>query len=282
MVLWTSARIFFRAVRQFGSDGGSQMGAALAYYALFSTAPLFILAVMLSGPIFGEQASRARVRKHLTEIVGPESAREVNNLMETARRPAGGSLAAAFGGAALFLGALGVFLHLRRCLCVIWRLDLPERKGTIATLLNYLLAIAMVVCVGILLLLSLAASTALPLLVDYLDKDFPVGARFWQWLDAGTSFALLTLFFAFVFRVMSERRILWRHVLYGSVITALLFTAGKTLISLYLAYTGTASAYGAAGAWVVFLVWMYYSAQITFFGAELVQARRTRAEWLAT
>jgi membrane protein len=117
--------------------------------------------------------------------------------------------------------------------------------------------------------------------VDFLDKDFPVGARFWQGLDAGVSFALLTLFFAVWFRVMSERRILRGHVLYGSVITALLFTAGKILISLYLAYTGTASAYGAAGAWVVFLIWMYYSAQIVFFGAELVQARRTRAEWLS-
>jgi membrane protein len=257
------------------------MGAALAYYALFSTAPLFILAVMLSGPIFGEQAARERVRKHLTDVVGPETAREVNHLMETAAKPAGGGLAAALGGAALLLGALSVFLHLRRCLCVIWRLDLPERQGAIKTLFNYLVATMMVLGVGILLFLSLTASTALPLLVDFLDKDFPVGARFWQWLDAGVSFALLTLFFAFVFRVMSERRILWRHVLYGSVITALLFTAGKTLIGLYLAYTGTASAYGAAGSWVVFLVWMYYSAQITFFGAELVQARRTRAESLA-
>ena len=280
MALWTSARIFVRAARQFGMNGGSQMGAALAYYALFSTAPLFLLAVMLSGPIFGEQAAREKIRKHVSEAVGPETAREVNQLIETAARPAGGGLAAALGGAALLLGALSVFLHLRRCLCVIWRLDLTERRGSIATLINYLLAIAMVICVGILLFLSLAASTALPLLVGFMDKDSPVGARFWHSLDALASFSLLTVFFGFVFRVLSERRIVWRHVLYGSVITALLFTVGKTLISLYLAYTGTASAYGAAGSWVVFLVWMYYSAQITFFGAELVQARRTRAEWL--
>jgi len=281
MALSTSVRILFRSARQFGADGASQMGAALAYYALFSTAPLLVLAVMLSGPIFGEQAARDRVRQHLTEVVGPETAREVNSLMETAARPSGGTLAAALGGAVLLLGALSVFLHVRRCLCIIWRLDSPGRRGVIETLLNYLLAIVMVLCVGILLLLSLAASTALPLLVDFLGKDFPVGARFWHWLDAGVSFALLTLFFALVFRVMSERRILWRHVLYGSVISALLFTAGKTLISLYLYYTSTASAYGAAGSWVVFLVWVYYSAQIIFFGAELVQARRTRADWLS-
>jgi membrane protein len=81
---------------------------------------------------------------------------------------------------------------------------------------------------------------------------------------------------------MSEQRILWRHVLYGATISALLFTVGKTLISLYLAYTGAASAYGAAGSWVVFLIWIYYSAQITFFGAELIQARRTRGDWLSS
>ena len=135
--------------------------------------------------------------------------------------------------------------------------------------------------VCVLLLLSLAVSTAVPFLADVLGKDFPVGTRFWQGVDAGVSFGLLTLFFALVFRVMSGRRIAKHHVLYGSVITALLFTAGKTLISLYLAYTSTASAYGAAGSLVVFLVWVYYSSQITFFGAELVQARRTRAEWLS-
>jgi membrane protein len=280
MVLWTHVRILIRAVRQFGGNDGAQMGAALAYYALFSTAPLFILAVMLSGPIFGEQVAREQVRKKLTEIVGPETAREVNALMEKSATPAGGGLAAALGGAALLMGALGVFLHIRRCLCTIWRLDQAQRKGAISTLINYLLAIVMVLCVGVLLLLSLAASATVPILADWLGSDSPVGARFLQGLDAGVSFALLTLFFAVVFRVMSERRILWRHVLYGAVITALLITVGKTLIAFYLAYTGTASAYGAAGSWIVFLIWMYYSAQIIFFGAELVQARRTRADWL--
>jgi len=281
MALSTSFRILFRAARQFGADGASEMGAALAYYALFSTAPLLVLAVMLSGLIFGEQVARDRVRKHLTEFVGPESAREVNTLMETATKPTGGTLAAVLGGTALVLGALSIFLHVRRCLCVIWRLDSPGRQRVLAVLLNYLLAIIMVLCVGVLLFLSLAVSTALPMLVDFLGNDFPVGARFWHGLDAGVSFALLTLFFALVFRVMSGSRIAWHHVLYGSIISALLFTAGKTLISLYLAYTSTASAYGAAGSLVVFLVWVYYSSQITFLGAELVQARRTRAEWLS-
>lgn len=281
MALSTSVRIIVRAVRQFGADGASQMGAALAYYALFSTAPLLVLAVMLSGLVFGEQAARERVRKQLAEYVGPETAREVNDLMQKAGQPAGGGLAAILGGATLLLGALGVFLHVRRCLCTIWRLDSPGRTGAVRILFDYMLAVVMVLCVGMLLLLSLVASVALPWLVDFLGPNFPVGWRFWRWLDAGVSFALLTLFFALVFHVMSGRRILIGHVLYGSVISALLFTAGKTLISFYLAYTSTASAYGAAGSLVVFLVWVYFSAQITFLGAELVQARRTRGDWLS-
>ena len=196
MALPAGLRILFGAVRQFQADGASQMGAALAYYALFSTAPLLVVAVMLSGVVFGEQAAREQVRKHLSQVVGPETAREVNHLMETAVKPAGGWLAAALSGGTLLIGALGVFLHFRQCLRVIWRLESPGRKGAIETLISYLLAIVMVMCVGILLLLSLAASTALPLLANFLGKDFPVGPRFLHWLDAGVSFALLALFFA--------------------------------------------------------------------------------------
>ena len=282
MALTTSVRIIIRAVRQFGADGASQMGAALAYYVLFSTAPLLVLAVIALRPDLRRAGGSRPGAKALAEIVGPETAREVNNLMETAAKPVGGRLAATLGGAALLLGALGVFLHFRRCLCVIWHLDSSGRAGACRRCSTIYSRSRWCSGVGILLLLSLAASTALPLLVDYLGNDFPVGTRFWQWLDAAVSFALLTLFFALIFRVMSGHQILLPHVLYGAVISALLFTAGKTVISLYLAYTSTASAYGAAGSLVVFLVWVYYSAQITFFGAELVQAREDAPDWLST
>jgi membrane protein len=128
--------------------------------------------------------------------------------------------------------------------------------------------------------LSLAASAAVPALARFLGEDKP-GEALWQWVEAGISFAWLSLFFALVYHIMSGRRIAWGYALYGALITALLFTLGKVLIGLYLGHTGTASAYGAAASLVVFLVWIYYSAQIFFFGAELVQARRTRGEWMA-
>jgi membrane protein len=252
----------------------------LAYYALFSTAPLLIFAVMLASLAFGEEAARDRVQAHLTEVVGPASAREVMALMEKEMPVAKGEWIAVFGTVALALGALGAFLHLRRCLRLIWRLEPPGGSGFLGTLLSYVLAIIMVLCVGLLLLVSLAASTAMPMLAEFLGDDLPGGAAFWRWFEAGVSFVLLSLFFALVFRIMSGRRIAWGYAAYGSVLTALLFTAGKVLIGLYLAYTSTASAYGAAASLVVFLVWVYYSAQIFFFGAELVQARRTRTQWV--
>src|SRR6266851_3214910 len=248
MIIVTSFRILVRAVRQFSADNATQMGAALAYYALFSIAPLLVLAVMLAGFIFGEDVAEDRVREHLTELVGPESAREVAALMHNKDQPVSAGLLAV-----LLIGALGAFLHVRRCLCIIWRLEPPRGSGLLETLFSYLLAVLMVPCVGVLLLLSLAASIVLLVLINFMGDDIPGGAVLWQGLEAGSSFLLLSLFFAVVFRVMSARRIAWGYVAYGSLITALLFTAGKTLIGAYLAYTSTASAYGAAGSLVAFL-----------------------------
>lgn len=268
-----SLRIVYRAIRRFGEDGAAQMGAAFAYYALFSTAPLLILAVIIAGSVYGEEAARAQVRDRLTELIGAQGAQTVTRLMDRSMHPAQGQLAAVLGSVALVVGALGAFLHLRRCLCIIWRLETPK-NGFIVTLLNYTLAIIMVLGMGLLLLASLAISTALPAVAEYLGDDIPGGASFWRWVDTGVSFAFVAIFFVMVFRVMSARRIAWRHVTYGAIVSALLFTVGKTLISFYLAYSSTTSAYGAAGSLVVFMIWIYYSSQISFLGAELVQARR--------
>ncbi len=280
MALSTSYHILVRATQQFGKDNATEMGAALSYYALFSTAPLFVLAVMLASVIFGQEAARAAVRDNITTLVGPESAKEINAWMESAAAPSGGTLATIISVAVMLIGAIGVFVHIRQCLCVIWHLDLPKSNGVLAIVMNYFLSIVMVACVGLLLLLSLAVSTALPMVMRIMGSDFPGSAFLWHGLDALLSFALLTLFFALIFRVMSERRIDWGYVWYGSLVSALLFIVGKFLIGLYLAYASPASAYGAAGSLVAFLVWVYYSSLIFFFGAELVQARRTRAEWL--
>jgi membrane protein len=279
MPLPNSLRIVVRAASQFSAHDGAQMGAALAYYAVFSTAPLLILAVMLAGLFFGEEAARAQVHAYLTEALGPGSANEVTTWMEHANRPAGGGLAATLGLGVLVLGALGSFLHVRRCLSIIWQLEPVARNGFLLILFDYLLAILAALYVGLLLLASLAGTTAMMVLVRLMGKELPGGGALWSWLEVGVSFLLVALFFAVVAWVLSGRQIPWRHLWYGSFVSAFLFSVGKWLISLYLAYTSTTSVYGAAGSLAVFLIWVYYSSQIAFFGAELTQARRTQAEW---
>jgi len=280
MAILTSFRIVARAATRFSAHDGAQMGAALAYYAVFSTAPLLLLAVMLASLFFDEEAAQEQVHARLTEMVGQSNADVIFTWMEHAARPGGTTLATVLGIGFLLLGALGLFLHLRRCLCIIWELEPPKGSSLLMTLLNYGLAILAVLCVGLLLLVSLAVSTATTVLVRIMGDKLPGGGDLWRWVEVGVSFLLLTLFFAVVYWVLSGRQLAWRYVWYGSFISAFLFTIGKTLISLYLAYTSTTSVYGAAGSLVIFLVWIYYSSQIAFFGAELIQARRTRKEWL--
>ncbi len=280
MVFMTSFRIVVRAVTRFFEHDGAQMGAALAYYAVFSTAPLLILAVKVASLFFGEEQVQFQLHLRLNQWLQPELANEVLTWMAYANQPTGTALATVFGIGFLILGNLGLFLHLRRCLYVIWELKPPRGSSWLLTLLNYGLAILAIFCVSLLLLLSLVVSTGTTVLIREMGDKLPGGGALWHWVELGVSFLLLTLFFAVVYKVLSGQQLAWRYVWYGSFVTAVLFTIGKALISLYLAYTSTTSIYGAAGSVVVFLVWVYYSSQIAFFGAELIQARRTRSEWL--
>jgi membrane protein len=277
---WTVTRVFYRAAMQWNDDGASQMGAALAYYALFSIAPLLLIALTMAGFFYSAEAARARVAEQLTEFMGKESARAVETLVDQLTRPRNGVWASISGFGVLFLGALGMFLHLRTSLCTIWRLVPPTGTTWFGLFFNYLVAATMVLFVGLLLLLSLASNTIVIFVTEVLEKGLPGDGISWQAVEFVSSITFLGLLFALAFRLMSAHRIHWRHLWIGAIVCAVLFTFGKTMLAYYLAYTSTTSAYGAAGSLVAFLLWVYYSAQITFFGAELIQAWRTRHEWV--
>lgn len=274
----TSMRIFWRACLQFGENKDSRLGAALAYYTLFSIAPLLVVAIYLTGFFYGEDAARGQVSRQLTREIGKEAAEAVERLVEYAAQPREGPWAARISVVILIAGALGLFLHLRGALCTIWKLESPHANTWLSLLVDHVLALVMVLAIGGLLMLTLLISTLLPLLETALEM--PDSQLRIHLTEFGLSLFLLTLLFASVFRILSGGRIDWRYVWYGSLVTAFLFTLGKVLLGLYLFYTGTASAYGAAGSVVIFMIWIYYSSQILFFGAELVQARRTRGEWM--
>ena len=278
--LGTSLRIIWRACRQWSANDDSRLGAALAYYTLFSIAPLLVIAIRIAGLFFGEDAARGKVVEQLKEYVGTDSAQAIQSLVEYAGQAKSEGWTTVLTFVVLIAGSLSVFLHVRGALCTIWKLTPPSGSTILDFFLNYLLALIMVLCTGALLLLSLAASVLMPIFQRWIDLNFPANAIPWRLVELAISVLLLTLLFMALFRILSSQRIPWSYVIYGSVITALLFSVGKFAVGFYLAYTRTASAYGAAGSLVVFLIWVYYSSQILFFGAELVQARRTRQEWM--
>lgn len=278
-----SIRIIFRAISKWSENGGMRMGAALAYYALFSVAPLMLIVVHATGAVFGEDAAKGQVREHLHSIMGKEVAKDVAGEFEKfatkAAKPADTFWTPTISALFLLIGALGAFLHIRGALCSIWKLDPPKGNTWLGFVWDYVLSLMMVFATATMIFISLAFGLVVPALQRTIEQS-SIDQEYWHWFEVGWSFAFLTLFFAASYRVLSGGRISWGYVVYGSVIAAVMFTVGKTLLSHYIVYSGTASMYGAAGSVVVFLMWVYYSSQILFLGAELIQARRTRYEWL--
>ena len=279
MFLLTSFRIIYRAAQKWSEHGGTRLGAALAYYAVFSIAPMLLIATFISGAVFGEDAAEGEVHKHLESLMGETVASSVENFVlraaddrkETHWTPT-------ITIAILLAGALGAFLHVRTSLCTIWEIEPPRGNSWLGMLLDYALALVMVFVTATMLLISLACGIVVPILKRLLPEQFE--ERFWYWIEISASFFFLTLLFATSYRILSGGRISWGYVSYGAFISAVLFTIGKTVLSYYIVYSGAESMYGAAGSVVVFLMWVYYSSQVLFFGAELIQARRTRHEWM--
>ncbi len=277
----TSLRIIYRAGEKWSEHGGTRFGAALAYYAVFSIAPMLLIAIHIAGAVFGEDAARGKVHEQLAALMGDDIAREVEKMVESAAQPQETFWTPIVSVIFLIAGALGAFLHVRGALCIIWKLDPPHGNSWLGMLLDYFLALVMVFIMATLLLASLACSLVVPILKRIM-RDSPVPIEdSWQWLEMCASFVFLTILFGISYRILSGGRIPWSYVAYGSVIAAVLFTIGKILLGYYIIYSGASSMYGAAGSLVVFLMWVYYSSQTLFFGAELIQARRTRYDWLA-
>src|SRR5262249_19580881 len=206
-------------------------------YTLFSVAPLLIIAIAIAGLVFGEDAARGQVREQLRETIGADAAGAVQTLLEKTSEPTRGVWATVVGAVALLAGALGVFIQLRTALGVIWRMAPPQGAGLLGVLKDYLLAFLMVLLSGVLLLVSLAASTALAALARAAAGTLPGGSGLWHAVEFLISIGFFTLLFATVFRVLSGNRIAWGDVWNGALVTAVLFTIGKTLIGFYLAYT---------------------------------------------
>jgi len=248
-----------------------RLGAALAYYTVFSLAPLLIITIAVAGLAFGQEAARGQVVEQFRSLVGEESAGLIETMIASARRPAASIPAAIIGIATLLLGALGVFGQLQDALNTIWEATPQPGRGWRGLLRGRLVSFALVLAVGFLLLASLAVSAGLAALGEYFGGLLTGSEWTLELVNSLISLAVITLLFALIFKVLPDVSLNWRDVWPGAALTALLFTLGKFLIGLYLGRSASGSAYGAAGALIVLLVWIYYSAQLLLFGAEFTR-----------
>jgi membrane protein len=245
------------------------MGAALAYYTIFSLAPLLLVVISMAGLLFGEDAARGEIQTQLQNLMGARSAGAVQDLLVSVREPAEGLTATVVGLVLLFVGATTVFAELQNALDRIWRVPEGVRKsGWLSLVRARLMAFGMVLALGFLLIVSLVASALLSAVGRQLE---PVLGRWQTLVEIGNGlggFLLVALMFGLIYKIMPRQRVLASDVWLGALLAALFFTGGKVLIGAYIGRSDVASGFGAAGSLVVVLLWVYFSAQILLVGAE--------------
>jgi membrane protein len=257
--------------KEWMDDDALDLGAALAYYTIFSLAPLLLVVIAVAGFFFGREAIQGQLVGQIEGLVGRQGAEAIQTMVANAGRHGSGVLATMIAVVTILLGATGVFGQLQKTLNRIWDVEPKPGLGVKGLLKARALAFGMILGVGFLLLVSLVVSTALTALGSYLSGLFPGGAVLLRILNLVLSFAVVVLLFAMIYRVLPDVEISWKDVWAGAAFTAVLFTIGKFLIGFYLGHSSVASVYGAAGSLVVVLLWIYYSSQILFFGAEFTQ-----------
>jgi membrane protein len=251
-------------------DNASQLAAALSFYTAVSIAPLLVLIIAVVGLVLGEQqAAESQLLAQLRSTVGAEGAQFLEMALESAQQPTVASLAGILSFIALLWGSTNVFAQLQTSLNAIWNVEPKPGRGIWGAIRDRFLSFAMVLGVAFLLLVSLVLSSVLSVVIAAGQAWLPGFDWVWQVVNYVVSFAVITFIFAAIYKVLPDVEIAWRHVWLGAAVTAAMFMIGQFALNLYLANAGTT--YGAVGSVVVFLLWVYYSAQILFFGAEFTQ-----------
>ena len=257
--------------KEWQDDGALDLGAALAYYAIFSLAPLLLIVIAVAGLVWGREAVQGQLIDQLRGLVGEQGGQAIQTMIANAGKHGSGILATIVGVVTILFGATGVFAQIQSSLDRIWNVEPRPGSGIWGFVKTRMLSFGMVLGIGFLLLVSLVVTTAVSAVGAWATGLLPAAKVL---VEGGTfvvSFALITLLFAMIYKVLPDVEIGWRDVWIGAAATALLFTTGKFLFGLYLAKSSVASTYGAAGSLVIVLLWIYYSAQILFLGAEFTQ-----------
>ena len=259
-------------VTLYRSHDTSTLGAGLSYYMVFSIAPLLIIVISVTGSIFGPQAVQGQIKSQIEGVLGASTAKQMQDMIQAAYQPGRNWIATTVSVILLVVGAIGVFDQLRTSFNTIWDIKPQAKKQVLRYFINRFFSFAMIVCLAFLLLVSLAIQAGLALFLKFISNSIPGLAKILiTAFDLVLSFGLTYLLFVFMFKFMSDAKMKWKIAWPGALFTTVLFMTGKYLIGLYISKSNIANGYGAAGSLVVLLAWVYYSAQIVFFGAEFTR-----------
>ena len=274
-------KVGVRTFKRWNDDEAGTQAAALAYYSVFSIAPMLVIAIAIAGAIFGADAASGQIKTQLTSLLGDAAAGAIESLLASAHRGGNSGLAAVIGSVALLLGAIGVFTQLQQALNMIWRAPPAAAwMGLKGFIRKRLLSMAMVIGIGFLLLISLLLSTVVSALGGYVSRFFPGWDTVLNVINLAVTLAATAALFTSMFVYLPDQHVKWRHCWLAGLLTAVLFTVGKVAIGLYLGHSAVTSSFGAAGSLAIVLIWVYYTAQLVLFGAELswVMANPERPE----
>jgi len=268
-------KLLKEATNGFIDDGALSHAAAMAFYATTSLAPVLLIVVAIAGLAFGHEAAQLALSAQLSGLMGSQSADLFEATLKSAAERSSGAIATVIGLVTLIVTASGVFGEMQLTLNKIWKAE-PTAVSASTLMRARVASLGLVAALGFLLLVSLAASAAVTVLADFINASIPFGAPILSIVNAAVSFVLLSLMFAAIYKILPDRGLVWRDVAVGAIITAALFTLGKSLIGWYLGSSEIASTYGAAGGLMVVLLWVFYSSVIFLFGAELTRAYSIR------
>nr|WP_294943493.1 YihY/virulence factor BrkB family protein [uncultured Mucilaginibacter sp.] len=256
----------------FGSDNGLKLSASLAYYTVFSIAPLLILIISVAGLVFGHDAATNRLQPEIEHYVGKQAAAQIQDMLKSLELSGKSGIAVVVSVITLLVGASSIFLEIQDSLNIIWRVKAKPKRGWVKMLQNRFLSFSLIISLGFLLLASLAINIVITALSAQITRFLPsVTKLIIQGINLGLTLIVISTLFGIIFKFLPDVKIKWKDVRSGAIFTAILFMLGQYLISLYIGYTAQGSTYGAAGSLIVILVWIYYTAAILYIGAEFTQ-----------
>jgi membrane protein len=265
-------KVLLATFKGFSEDKGLKLSASLAYYTVFSIGPLLLLIMSLVSIFYGSEAIQNKLFEELNGLLGASTAAQIQEIVKNITFSGKTNFALAVSIITLIVGATSVFVEIQDSLNMIWKLKAKPKKGWLAFLRNRLLSSSLIISIGFLMVVSLLINGAIEALMDIIRQRFSSIAEVLMYaMNMVISFLVIMVLFGIIFKFLPDARIKWRHVRSGAIFTALLFMLGRYLIGLYIRQTATESTYGAAGAIVVLLVWIYYSAVILYIGAEFTQ-----------